>query len=87
MDFSVRGGPATWNDLNRNFQPDTPPEVRKAWGVVAAVTRKKEGGTKVEEELRALVLSDSDAISDDVLGVSKGNGYLVSVLSGIDPQQ
>ncbi len=77
IDFAVRGEPATWNDLNKNFQADVPPEVRKGYGVVAAVTRRKVGSTRVEDELRALVLSDSDAIADEVLGVSKGNGYLI----------
>ena len=77
IDFAVRAESATWNDLNRNFQADVPPEVRKAYGVVAAVTRRKTGSTRVEDELRALVISDSDAIADEVLGVSKGNGYLI----------
>jgi hypothetical protein len=77
IDFAVRAEPATWNDLNRNFQADAPPEVRKAYGVVAAVTRRKTGSTRVEDELRALVVSDSDAIADEVLGVSKGNGYVI----------
>ncbi len=77
IDFAVRAEPATWNDLNRNYQADVPPEVRKAYGIVAAVTRRKVGSTRVEDELRALVVSDSDAIADEVLGVSKGNGYLV----------
>ncbi len=77
IDFAVRAEPATWNDLNRNYQADVPPEVRKAYGVVAAVTRRKTGSTRVEDELRALVISDSDAIADEVLGVSKGNGYLI----------
>lgn len=77
IDFAVRAEPSTWNDLNRNFQADVPPEVRKAYGVVAAVTRRKVGSTRVEDELRALVVADSDAIADEVLGVSKGNGYLI----------
>ena len=77
IDFAVKADAATWNDLNGNFQADVPPEVRKAWPVVAAVTRRKTGSTKVEDELRAMVLADSDAIGDEILNVSKGNGYLV----------
>jgi hypothetical protein len=77
IDFAVRAESSTWNDLNRNYQADVPPEVRKAYGVVAAITRRKTGSTKVEDELRALVLADSDAIADEVLNVSMGNKYLV----------
>lgn len=78
IDFAVRADPATWADINRNYQADVPPEVRKAYGVVAAVTRRKVGSTKVEDELRALVLADSDAIADELLSSgAKGNGYLV----------
>jgi hypothetical protein len=77
IDFAVKAEAATWNDLNNNYQADVPPEVRKAYGVVAAVIRRKTGSTKVEDEMRALVLADSDAIGDEVLNVSKGNGYLI----------
>jgi hypothetical protein len=77
IDFAVKADPATWNDLNNNYQADVPPEVRKAWPLVAAVTRRKTGSTRVEDELRALVLADSDAIGDELLNVSKGNAYLV----------
>lgn len=77
IDFAVRADSATWNDANRNYQADVPPEVRKSYGVVAAVTRRKVGSTRVEDELRALVVSDSDAIADEILGGAKGNGYMV----------
>ena len=77
IDFAVKGDPATWNDLNNNYQADVPPEVRKAWPLVAAVTRRKTGSTKVEDELRALVLADSDAIGDEILNVSRGNENLL----------
>jgi len=77
IDFAVRAEPATWNDLNNNYQAETPPEVRKAYGIVAAVTRRKTGSTKVEDELRALVLADSDAVADEILAVSQGNGHMI----------
>ncbi len=77
IDFAVRAEPATWNDLNNNYQAETPPEVRKAYGVVAAVTRRKTGSTRVEDELRALVLADSDAVADEILAVSQGNGHMI----------
>ena len=77
IDFAVRAEPSTWNDLNNNYRADVPPEVRKSWGVVAAVTRRKTGSAKIEDELRALVLADSDAIGDEILSASPGNAYLL----------
>lgn len=78
IDFAVRAEDNTWNDLDGDFEPDEKSgEKRQAWGVGAAVTKRKPGSTKVEEELRALVLSDSDAVSDEVLSQSRGNAYFV----------
>lgn len=76
IDFAVKSDANTWNDLNANFEAETPPEVRKAYGLLAAVTRKASSG-KADEELRALVLSDSDAIADQLLPQVQGNQYLV----------
>jgi len=77
IDFAVRAMPNTWNDLNNNFKFDNPTEIRKPYGLAAAVSKRKAGGQKIEEEMRALVLADSDAIDDEVLQVSKGNAYFV----------
>lgn len=77
VDFAVRAMPNTWNDANNNFQYDAPQEIRKPYGLGAAVSRRKAGGQKVDEELRALVLADSDGVDDEVLNVSKGNAYFV----------
>ncbi len=77
IDLAMRSLPEAWNDGNHNFQFDADlKETKKAWGLLAAVTRRSPTN-KSEEELRALVLSDSDAISDDVLQLLQGNGYLV----------
>lgn len=76
IDFPVRAEPNTWNDLNSNYQYDAPAETRKAWGLAAAVTRKAPSN-KPEEELRALVLGDSDAVADEVLQGARGNAYFV----------
>lgn len=74
VDFPVRAEATTWQDANNNFENDAPAEVRKAYGLAAAVTRK---GEKPEEELRALVLGDSDAIGDEVIQGAKGNAWFV----------
>jgi hypothetical protein len=75
IDFPVRSHVSTWNDENGNFQFDPPTEKRKAWQLGAAVLRKKAGG-KTADEMRTLVLGDSDAISDGIVG-NPGNAYYV----------
>lgn len=76
IDLALRTQPSSWNDLNNNFEYDAPTEVRQASGVLAAVTRRA-STNKVEDELRALVLGDSDGIADEVLPLLQGNQYLV----------
>jgi len=71
VDFPVRSHPATWNDLNGNFNFDAPAEARKGWNLSAAVTKR--GG---KTEGRALVVTDSDALGDGVLN-NPGNAYFV----------
>jgi hypothetical protein len=80
IDFTVRTHPATWNDSNHNFQFDPPAETRKAWQLAAAVSKKKAGESKPEEGSRAIVVADSDALSDAVLQFG-GNYYFA--LDGI----
>lgn len=76
VDFSVRANSQTFNDLNNNFQADVPPEVRKSYGLVASVTRRA-ASNKLEEELRAVVMADSDAVGDVVLAQVRTNQALV----------
>ncbi|MBL8921918.1 MAG: Gldg family protein [Myxococcaceae bacterium] len=76
IDLALRTQPSSWNDTNNNFEHDPPAEVRQASGVLAAVSRRA-STNKVEDELRALVLADSDAIADEVLPLLQGNQYLV----------
>ncbi|MEW5740232.1 MAG: Gldg family protein [Myxococcota bacterium] len=77
IDFAVRSLPDAWNDANNNFEFDQGAgETKKAHGLVAAVTRRAKSN-KAEEELRALVLSDSDSIADELLPLLPGNQYLV----------
>jgi hypothetical protein len=76
VDLSVRAPADTWNDLNGNYQPDSPPEQRMPYAVVAAVT-KRAPSNKVEDELRAVVLADSDVVADVVLAQVQGNQALL----------
>jgi hypothetical protein len=76
IDLALRSQATTWNDLNNNYQYDAPPEVKQAYGLLAAVTRRAPSN-KVEDELRVLVLSDSDAITDDIVDALEGNVRLV----------
>jgi hypothetical protein len=75
VDFTVRSHMATWNDLDGNFQLDSPKEQRRVWHLGAAVVRKRPGN-KPADETRALVLGDSDALTDGVVG-NPGNAYYV----------
>ncbi len=75
VDLAVRADAQTWADLNGNFDAD-PQELRKAYGLLAAITRRAPTG-KPEEEGRALVLGDSDAIADGLLSQVQGNQLLL----------
>jgi len=77
IDFVVKSIAEAWSDVNENLEFDeAAQETRKAWGLLAAVTRKG-SARPAEDELRALVLSDSDGIGDEVLPQLIGNQYLV----------
>lgn len=76
IDMALRTQSTTWNDLNSNFEYDGTTEVRQAYGVLSAISRRA-ASNKLEEELRALVLADSDVIADEVLPLLQGNQYLV----------
>lgn len=77
IDFVVRSLPETWNDANLNFEFDAKEnETRKAWGLLAAVTRRAPS-SKPADEMRVLVLADSDGIADTVLPQLAGNQYLL----------
>jgi hypothetical protein len=77
IDFAIRSSAEAWNDRNENLEFDAAlQEVRKAWGLLAAVTRRAPGSAAADEG-RALVLSDSDGVADVVLPLLPGNQYLV----------
>jgi hypothetical protein len=75
IDFTVRSHLATWNDIDGNFELNPPKEQRKIWHLGAAVVRKRPGN-KPADETRALVLGDSDALSDGIVA-QYGNPYYV----------
>jgi hypothetical protein len=76
VDFTVHAHAATWNDLNGNFQFDSDKEVRTAYELAAAVAKRNASAIAVEDEARAVVLADSDALSDTYVGRNIGNAYL-----------
>jgi hypothetical protein len=77
VDFAVRSSPEAWNDANNNFTFDEQAkETRKAWGLLAAVS-KRAPSNDAKEEMRVLVMGDSDGIGDEVLAQVPGNQYLV----------
>ncbi|HEX7598409.1 MAG TPA: ABC transporter [Polyangia bacterium] len=69
--FPLRAEANTWNDLNGNFEFDAPKEVRKAYELAAAVSK----GATPEEEGRAFVLADSDALDDELIA-NRANSLL-----------
>jgi hypothetical protein len=76
VDFTVRSHAQTWDDQNGNFELDPPAETRGSKNLVASVQKKPAAGQK--EGGRALVLADSDALSDPLLGHPQlGNALLL----------
>lgn len=75
FDTTVRAHPATWNDLNGNFQFDAPAEARKTWELAMAVTKKGKDKDK-KDEGRIILVGDSDFVSDGVIG-AYGNPLFV----------
>jgi len=85
VSVTVRSMPMTWADGNKNMEADEG-EERKIFDLAAAVSgaaqplsSHEEGGETEEEqpgeEMRVFVLSDSDALSDEVIR-NRGNYYL-----------
>jgi hypothetical protein len=69
--FAIHAEANTWNDLDGNFEFDAGKEARKAYELAAAVSK----GSTPEEEGRAFVLADSDALADELV-VNRANGLL-----------
>lgn len=62
--FTIHADAKTWNDANGNFEFDSGTEVRRAYEVAAVVTKRTASAVLPEEEGRAVVLADSDALTD-----------------------
>jgi hypothetical protein len=75
VDFTVHADGATWNDKNGNLEPDSD-EGRKAYELAAAVSRRNASALLPEEEGRAVVIADADAVSDILVRNNIGNAYL-----------
>ena len=69
--FVLHAEASTWNDINGNFEFDSGKEARKAYELAAAVSK---AGT-ANEEGRALVFADSDALADELI-VNRANSLL-----------
>jgi hypothetical protein len=83
VDLVIHTDGATWNDKNHNLEFD-PSEQRKAYAVGAAVTLRQTTAPQItapkdaappNQEGRALVLGDSDALSDLII-VNRANTLL-----------
>ncbi len=74
-DFTVHTDPGTWNDLNGNLEHDEKTEFKNTYEIAAAITKRNASALGVEEEGRAVVVADSDFLTDPVLG-NLGNAYL-----------
>jgi hypothetical protein len=76
VDFTVHALPNTWNDLNGNFEFDADKEARQAYELAAAVNKRNASALAVEDEARAVVLADSDVLTDFFVSRSIGCQYL-----------
>jgi gliding motility-associatede transport system auxiliary component len=77
VDFTVHSDTGTWPDANGNFEHDAAKEVRAGYELAAAVNKRNASALAPEDEARAVVLTDSDGLSDVLLGRSVGNTYFV----------
>ncbi len=75
VDTPARTPPQTWVDANGNYENDKD-EEKRAYGLVAVIT-KRALSNKPEEELRVMVLGDSDLLGDGILERVQGNQMLV----------
>lgn len=76
VDFIVHAEGATFADKNGDFQFNEGQELRAAYELAAAVSKRNASAVLPEDEARAVVLGDADALSDLLIGRSVGNTYL-----------
>jgi ABC-type uncharacterized transport system len=76
VDFPARTPAETWVDANGNYENEKE-EEKKAFGLMAVVTRRPPNGGKPEEETRVMVIGDSDVLVDGLLEMVPGNQMLL----------
>jgi len=76
VDFTVHAAASTWNDKNGNFQHDSDSEVRTAYELAAAVSKRNASAIAVDDEARVVVLADSDLVGDEAFR-HPPNTYLI----------
>ena len=76
VDFTVHALPNTFADSNGNFEFDAGKEVRQAYELAAAVNKRNASALAVEDEARAVVIADSDVLTDPFVSRSIGCQYL-----------
>lgn len=84
VDFTIHSLVSTFADLDGNFRFDPPKEVKKTCEMAAAVTRKREaapGSKTPAEDGKAVVIADSDLLSDAVLAYAGNHRVLVDGLT------
>ena len=77
LDITVRSDGKTWADKNGDFVFNEGTERRAAYDVVAAITKRNASAVQPEDEARVVVMTDSDALTDRVLRLNRGNQYFV----------
>jgi hypothetical protein len=76
VEFIIKADPSTWNDKNGDLEFDKDSEQRKAYALAAAVSLPKaSGASATAQEARAIVLGDSDALSNLII-VNRANAML-----------
>jgi hypothetical protein len=80
IDFAVRALPDTFDDENGSFRFDAAADKRQPYPLVAAVSKPVNTGDpkKKNDEMRAFVLGDADAVSDAAFGSNEGNVVLAA---------
>ena len=77
IDFAVKSVPGSYIDLNGSWSFDKDTEKKGTFNIVAAASRKVEGGSDDSApEMRVFLLCDADAFTDPVMEYAKTNQML-----------
>jgi hypothetical protein len=77
VDVTLRSESKTFADKNADFTFNDGAEMRAAYDLVAAVTKRNASAVQPEEEARVVVVADSDVFTDRALRLNRGNQYFV----------